>query len=162
MCLLIFWSVCEVLWCRFPLCSGSSTRGARILLHRRVQTHTSRPEPSKQSLVEVKPVTALHNGTTNSSSLHRLTRAWATPCGTSLRSHSLHGLAPGGPRCGRAASSSGCGVAVMQRRNRSRTHWSLFTQRVCSPSRQTLSKPVCLLFFPCGPGFVSSGLFVAL
>lgn len=78
-------------------------------------------------------------------------------CGTSLRSHSQHSLALGGTHSGRVASSSGCGVAVMQRRNRSRTHWSLFTQRVCSPSKQTLTKSAFFFLYrqALWPGFVS-------
>lgn len=58
-------------------------------------------------------------------------------------------------RLAERASSSGCGVAVMQCRNRSRTHWSLFTQGVCSPSKQTLTKPASFYRQLLWPGFVS-------
>ena len=80
----------------------------------------------------------------------------AAVCGTSLRSHSQHGLALGGTQSSGVAGSSGCGVAVMQCRNRSRTHWSPFTQRVCSPSKQTLAKSACFFHRQLlWPGFVS-------
>lgn len=80
-------------------------------------------------------------------------------CGMSLRSHSQHSLALGGTHSG---SSSGCGVAVMQRRNRSCTHWSLFTYRVCSPSKQTLTESAFFYRQPHWPGFVSCLFFYGI
>lgn len=64
--------------------------------------------------------------------------------GTSLRSHSPHRLALAGTSVGRVVGSSGRAVAVMQCRNRSRAHWSLFSHSVCSPSQPSDAQHVYL------------------
>lgn len=52
----------------------------------------------------------------------------------------------------RIVKSSSRAAAMMQHRNRSCAHWSLFTQPVCSTSKQTQS----LLFLThCSPGTIS-------
>lgn len=50
-----------------------------------------------------------------------------------------------GEHTGGVARSLCRDVAVMQRRNRSRTHWSPFTLCVCSPSHQTLTASAVFL-----------------
>lgn len=62
-------------------------------------------------------------------------------CGMSLRSHSQHSLAFSGTQFGRVASSSSCDVAVMQRRNRSRTQYTGVYSRKVSALHRSRHSP---------------------